>query len=369
MAAAGAGKTYGICKETIEILNTSSKRILLATYTNKGVESIMNEYKKQNCGVVDTRVDIKTWYQFLLSEMIKPYQNFVFRDENLVRSIDFTSMYGKPNFYKRGTKEHYLNRHNDVLVNTASELAFDINTTSRGKVIDRLAKVYSNIFIDEIQDIAGADLDLLGLFLDSPINITCVGDYKQATFRTHNARKNKKVTGCNIIDHFVSLEKRNSIEILYQKESRRFNQEICDFSNSIFADNNEIETRMQETAGNDGVYIIQYEDVEKYVSCYNPTILKYDIKTNTSRYESYNFGACKGMTFERVLIFPNGTLLAYLKGNKQLDSPSKYYVASTRARYSVVFVVEKLFETDRFKFTEIEIGGNKIKVSRFTRPM
>ena len=366
-AAAGAGKTYGICKQTMSNLNTSSKKILLVTYTNKGVESLANEYRKQNFGVIDERVDIKTWYQFLLSEMIKPYQNFILGQGNIVRSIDFTSMYGKPNFKKRGTKEHYLNRHNDVLVNAASELAVDCNTASEGKVVERLSKVYSHIYIDEIQDFVGVDLDLLNLIFGSSTHVTCVGDYKQATFRTHNAKKNKKTTGTNIIEHFNNLEKQSQVAITFHTKSRRFNQDICNFSNSIFPDGNEIETIMSETSDGDGVYLITACEMSKYISHYNPVVLKYDSKTTTFGYDSYNFGVCKGMTLERVLIFPNKPFLSFIKDGKSLSSPSKYYVASTRARYSMAFVVDKLFETDCFKFSEIEINGEKIKVSKYTK--
>lgn len=352
--------------EAIALIPSTSKKILLITYTNKGVEALKTEYSKQNCGVVDERADIKTWYQFLLAEMIKPYQSYIFKQENLVRSIDFTSMYGKPNYKKRGTKEHYLNRHNDVLVNAASELAVDCNTISDGKVIKRLEKVYAHIFIDEIQDIAGSDLDLLNLFLKSSISVTCVGDYKQATFRTHNAKKNRKVTGVNIIDHFNDLERKGVLEMQYNKMSRRFNQEICDFSNTIFGDDNEIETTMVETCENDGVYLLPADVIEEYIAHYHPVILKYDITTDTLGHISYNFGACKGMTFERTLIFPNGVFLSFLKG-KELNSPSKYYVASTRSKYSIGFVVDELFETTNFKATEIEIGNKKIKVCKYSK--
>ena len=53
VAAAGAGKTWGICQEVIKEAKNTKKKILITTYTNKGVESIETEYKKQNFGVID----------------------------------------------------------------------------------------------------------------------------------------------------------------------------------------------------------------------------------------------------------------------------------------------------------------------------
>ena len=86
MASAGSGKTWGICNEIINNRATSSKRILIVTYTNKGVESIKQEYQKQNSGIIDDFVDIKTWYQFLLSDLIKPYQKSIDRKSTRLNS-------------------------------------------------------------------------------------------------------------------------------------------------------------------------------------------------------------------------------------------------------------------------------------------
>ena len=102
MAAAGSGKTWGICNSVIKELEKTTKNILITTYTNKGVEAIINEFKNQNMGVLDCRVIVKTWYQFILSEMVKPYQSSVLGGYSIVKSIDFTKSYGFKNFNKKG---------------------------------------------------------------------------------------------------------------------------------------------------------------------------------------------------------------------------------------------------------------------------
>ena len=71
------------------------------------------------------------------------------------------------------------------------------------------------------------------------------------------------------------------------------------------------------------------------------------------------------MTFDRVAIFPNKKYKEFLQKGTKLDSPCKYYVSATRAKYSIVFVVEKLFENDNFKYTEIKLGNNVIRVSKY----
>ena len=124
-------------------------------------------------------------------------------------------------------------------------------------------------------------------------------------------------------------------------------------------------TVMNQTTEHDGVFLIHKNDVSLYTRIFNPTILKYDIRTDTMGLNSYNFGQCKGLTFDRVLIFPNKSYIQFLKG-KELTAPSKYFVAATRPKYSLAFVVESLFNNNRFKLSEIVLDGAKITVSKYT---
>lgn len=364
MAAAGAGKTHDICKEVIENAKTTNKKILITTYTNKGIESIEKEYKKQNNGVIDKNVVILSWFQFLLRELVKPYQSSILNKINIINSIDFNHQYGYINFNSRGTPKHYMLT-NNILSNTVSEFAIDSNIKSNNKVIQRLGEIYSHIYIDEIQDLAGEDIEILNLLFNSKIQIQCVGDVKQSTYTTYNAKKNKKITGIHLIDFFKELERKGIITLLFNNKTRRFGREICEFSNSIFNDkNNRIESDKIYKEENQGVYLLDKKDFENYFKIYKPTILKFDAKTKID-YDSLNFGQCKGMTFDRVAIFPNKKYKEFLQNGTSLDSPCKYYVSATRARYSIVFVVEKLFENDNFKYTNINLEDNSIKVSKY----
>ena len=254
---------------------------------------------------------------------------------------------------------------NNILSNTVSEFAIDSNIKSNNKVMQRLEEIYSHIYIDEIQDLAGEDIEILNLFFNSKIQIQCVGDVKQSTYTTYNAKKNKKITGIHLIDFFKELERKGIITLVFNNKTRRFGREICEFSNSICNDkNNRIESDKIYKEENQGVYLLDKKDFENYFKIYKPTILKFNAKTKID-YDSLNFGQCKGMTFDRVAIFPNKKYKEFLQNGTSLDSPCKYYVSATRARYSIVFVVEKLFENDNFKYTNINLEDNIIKVSKY----
>ena len=200
-AAAGNGKTYSICKKAKEAIQSSNKYILLISYTNEGIKSLEREYRKQNNGILDDRITILSWYSFLLSELIHPYQSLVkfstnnteeYLPENFVKSIAFYENGSYRQHYKSTDKKYFFNHNNDIRKDYASNLAYRCYVDSQGKSIQRIEKIYSHIFIDELQDYAGYDLDIINRLFDSNVNILCVGDYKQSTFRTNNARKNSQ---------------------------------------------------------------------------------------------------------------------------------------------------------------------------------
>lgn len=59
------------------------------------------------------------------------------------------------------------------------------------------------------------------------------------------------------------------------------------------------------------------------------------------KYAAINMGESKGLTYDRVLIYPTGTMKNWMKDrskNLQPKTRSQFYVAITRARYSVGIV-------------------------------
>lgn len=365
ISAAGSGKTYDICHDALNVVSNGCKKVLIVTYTNRGENAVETEIRKQNKGVLHPQIAIKTWYRFLLSDAIKPYQRYITGggSYNVLKGIDYSQTFGSINFQRKGTRARYLTKAGNVISNQASELACFLDEKSDGKIINRLSEIYSNIYFDEVQDLAGYDIELLKLLLDSDISITCCGDNKQATFSTHNAKKNKNQTGKNIWQFFGSLE---NVEIEKNLASRRFNQDICCFANRIFPIGDPITTIMDEKTEHDGVFLISEDDVEAYNQQYHPQVLRYDAKTVIEKYHTVNFGACKGETFDRVLIFPNGPLTNFVMKGTVLNSPEKYYVGVTRPRYSIALVLKTVPKTLRgYKHVEIDCMQKIIKALQY----
>lgn len=83
------------------------------------------------------------------------------------------------------------------------------------------------------------------------------------------------------------------------------------------------------------------EDVDSYLNSFNPVQLRNSKSTTvSSKRPVMNFGASKGQSFDRVLIYPTAPIIKWILKGSELkpEARSKLYVAVTRARYSVAFV-------------------------------
>jgi len=72
-------------------------------------------------------------------------------------------------------------------------------------------------------------------------------------------------------------------------------------------------------------------------------VLRYSAATKCDPHVAMNFGESKGLTFDRVLIYPHGPARKWLASGDigyVAKSTAKMYVAATRARYSVAFVYD-----------------------------
>jgi len=332
VAAAGSGKTTFIVNEA---LKNAPKKTLIVTFTNKNREEIEKKIISLH-GYIPNYIVVKSWYSFLLADLIRPYQNVIY--EERIEGVYFPNGPINRYFSKSNIKAYFLNAKNEVNKDRLSELAELIAQKSEYKNITRLSELYDYLFIDEVQDMAGYDLEIFDFLMYSPINTLFVGDIRQATYSTNNTIKNKKYRGMNIINYFLERESICKIDQSLNI-NHRCNQMICDFADSLFTDLVSTVSKNEECTGHDGVFIIHPDHVEQYIYTYNPQCLRYDARTLLPK--AINFGDSKGLTFDRVLIKPTAKMEQYLKnGELNLDETTlaKFYVAVTRAKYSVVII-------------------------------
>lgn len=355
LSVAGFGKTYWICHEALRLVRSDScARILITTFTNENIDTITKELKKQNGGMLPDRITIVSWYRFLLRDWIRPYQSaFPGIGINTIRSFNYNRnprMFG----FSKADVERYVDSQGDVWKDHASELAFEIEKKSGRGSSERIARMFRYIFIDEIQDFMGYDINLVESLLARDIGFACVGDEKQSTLQTHYTNKNKKTTCANIRTWAKRQEAMGRLSVQEESMSRRFNSDICSFANAVSPGGMVMTTCMKESTGHDGVFCISRDSVMPYVGKFKPNVLRYNNTIETMNLPAMNFGESKGDTYERVLVFINGPIEKFLTKKTPFSSPAKYYVGVTRPRDSLAFVVDDL-STIRSEFVETEI--------------
>jgi DNA helicase II / ATP-dependent DNA helicase PcrA len=186
-------------------------------------------------------------------------------------------------------------------------------------------------------------LAVIEMLLKSGIPLTIVGDPRQCTYSTNNSSKNSRYRDFQILEKVFEWEAAGLCRVETHAHSHRCNQQICDFVNELWPNLEPTRSLSNATTGHDGLFLVSPRAADAYVQAFDPTILKYDRRTDTHGYPALNFGSSKGLTFDRVLIFPHGPIRNYLKSADVDDvrgSLCKFYVAVTRARHSVAFVYD-----------------------------
>lgn len=334
IAAAGGGKTTQLATRAKQ----AASKVAVIAYTNNSVDEITAKLYALGASIPEN-VEIWSWYSFLLQELARPYQNEILtrRIEGL-SWVEGRSARGVP---RAKPGPFFLNRTGNIYSDKLSQFIVETNAQSGGRVVKRLEQRFQTILIDEVQDLAGWDLELIQMLLRSKIEVSMVGDHRQATYSTNNALKNKAYAGAKILDMFRKWEKAKLLTVTYANATRRCNQQIADLADTFYPADQKTVSRNLAVTGHDGVFLLSPKAVDEYVETYNPQILRLDRKTKCDDRSAMNFGESKGMTFDRVLIYPHGKGKQWLTTGdyKQVMSvAAKMYVGITRARYSVAFV-------------------------------
>lgn len=350
IAAAGSGKTTRLINEAI---GRPQSKILITTYTEANEAEIRKKFFER-CGCVPSHVNVQTWYSFLLKHGVRPYQGQM--TDRRIEGINLVS--GRSAVYiKEGDLKHYIDKSNCIYTDKLSKFVLKCDELSGGRVIDRVASLFDEIFVDEVQDLAGYDLLVLEAFMDSTIRVLLVGDPRQGTYTTSNSPKLARFNKSKIIEYFRVLEKERedvSIDDTTLLVNYRCNRDIRALSDSLYPDYPESGGSSVEVTGHDGIFFIRQAMADHYIERYQPIQLRHNITTKVSeKGDRMNFGASKGLTFDRVLIYPTKPYLEWIKDNSSqlaTDSRAKLYVALTRARFSVGIIVSDRFFSKKFVF-------------------
>jgi hypothetical protein len=336
IAAAGSRKTEFVVNEA---LAHDGKRVLITTYTLNNLGCIKDRiYGKASR--IPPHITITSWYGFLLNQWCRPYQRAVLGLPGLIRGLDFASP--RSRFIRQSQAQpYYCNRAGDLYADWTADFAVKVNDATGGDVVHRLEAMYDEIYVDEVQDLVGYDLDVLDALLGSEIHIVMVGDPRQHTYATNQNMRNRKYRGAGLWYWFA--ERKHICELATKTVSYRSNQAICDFADALFPHLPGTTSANAEITTPTGILMLKPAELGDYIATHSPAVLRHSVTSNTLSFGGMNFGASKGSTFDHVVIFPTQPIKQYLNtrdpGVLADEARSKLYVALTRARHSVAFVV------------------------------
>lgn len=334
IAAAGSGKTTCLVEEA---LKNKDKRVLITTYTQANEAEIRKKIIEVN-KCIPQNITVQTWFSFLLKHGVRPFQTAIYEKKikGLLLVNEQSAQYVSED---KHFEKHYFTPDRKLFTDKLSKFVIRCNEKTNGAVVDRISRIYSHIYVDEVQDLAGYDLDILKLLLNCNSNILLVGDPRQGTYATNSAPKYKQFKKTQII-YFFNSRLKDSIEIDNKSLNTNYRciESICTLSDKLFPDMPGVQSGNKNTTDHDGVFFVREADAEKYLKTYLPFQLRDSRRTSVNdSYPVMNFGESKGLSFDRVLIYPTKPFLNWLHKGAELapTSRSKLYVALTRARQSV----------------------------------
>jgi DNA helicase-2/ATP-dependent DNA helicase PcrA len=325
-----------------EALANRERRIAIITYTTNNTREIIKRFGEMNSGV-PKHVDVVTWFGFLLRECARPYQRSKYADKR-IESLLFVNQQSAKYIAEDDTARHYFANGDLIYSDKIAKFVVECEERSSQSVSARLGQIYTDVFIDEFQDLAGWDLEVVRSLLESGIRVTLVGDPRQHIYSTNPSSKNKQYLGSGIVKLLQKWKKDGLCALEPMSGTWRCNSAICGFVNSLWPGMDSMISARTDTTEHDGVFLVPKNAVDDYMRRYSPQVLRHDKRAETFGREALNFGLAKGLEFERVLIVPTGPVRKYLQTGELTHveaARDKLHVAVTRARHSVAFVYDE----------------------------
>lgn len=345
LAVAGSRKTQSIVDACAN--GESGKRRLVLTYTLTGQYDLQQRLTAA-CDPTNMP-DVCGWYAFLLRHWIRPFLPLKYPGRRLTGlNFDGVPASNAQGYIIASGAPRFLDSESRAYRRFVSKLAIDVAEAAEGTVLSRLQRMYDEIYVDEVQDMTGYDLDILEQLLGSTADVHLVGDIRQSVFDTNpQDPRLPQYRGLKMIDWFKAQEAAGRLQINFSSTTWRSVQSIATFADSLFDPALGFgATVSQQTASSDhdGIFAVALADLDSYLASHQPVCLRASVATPIPEgITATNFGVAKGLTYKRVLVFPTGPMKTFLWKGTLLTPKSAcgLYVGVTRAVHSVAFVLEK----------------------------
>lgn len=328
LAVAGSGKTSYL----IDRLDETSQ-VLVITYTINNYHNIRLRIIKR-FGYMPDNIVLFSYFSFLYSFCFKPFLNMRLG----TKGINFNPCRNR--FAKN--RERYIDRSGRLYSNRIAKLLEEVEVIPDIK--KRLNKYFDRILIDEIQDFAGHDFNLLPAIVSTGLDVTLVGDFFQHTFDTsRDGNINKNLHN----DHDGYKSRCGDIGLVVEtsllRRSYRCSPSVCAFVTDHLGI--DIQSHRDDATN---IALIKDQDEADVIFADNEIIKLFYKDSGKYPCRSSNWGGVKGDDhFGKICVVLNGaSYSAYQQNSLRRLAPqsrNKLYVAITRARDDLYFVPETLY--------------------------
>jgi len=339
LAVAGSGKTRGLVEYCASL--PTDRRVAVLTFTQAN-QAVLRTRLAAAAGD-HLAIEVMGWFAFLLRHFARPFLPFKFPGQRVL-GFNFD---GQPHRMAQGIAR-FLDSAGAAYASELGRLANELIEESNGSLMRRLESIYDEILIDEVQDLSAHDWSILDALLHSSIEVTMVGDFRQAVLATNpRSLKHKKYAYAGAIEWFREREEGGLVEISDSCITHRCRPEIAVFADTIFGPTwgfPPTESKNSRETGHDGVFLVHPDNVSAYVEVFSPQCLRHSASSGKKFDLDYmNFKAAKGTEHQRVLIVPTAGIEKFLHAGVALEAgpAAVFYVASTRAFQSVAIAVAK----------------------------
>jgi len=280
-----------------------------------------------------------TWFSFLLAHGVRPFPARYF-----AHRID--RMYfdqGRPRQRAgiiRGDEDYYCPVPGVVYRSRLSDLVVLCDEQWKGAVIDRICSIFDMILVDEGQDFAGYDFNILLSLMNASERMIIVGDPRQQTYRTNAGLAN---SGFRDVFEFFAKNSSCQIDTTSLCTTHRCPADIICLANQLYP-------RLPEVLPSAGVSqgtitILTQKEFPSWAKSHDErlTVLRYSARSKTpAGYPTMNMGESKGLTLGNVAIFPTGDMRKWVKDHQialKDETRAKLYVAITRTSRDLAFVL------------------------------
>ena len=333
LAVAGSGKTTYL----ISLLNLE-QRFLLVTYTRNNYEHLKRSVIRK-FGYFPDNIKVLKYFQFVYSFCYKPFCGL----DKKANGICF-ELPPDHSRYRPGTDEFYRTKSGRLYHN---RIAHYCSTQCADGIKARLDKYYDFFLIDEVQDFAGHDFNLLMSILPDRCETICVGDFYQHTYDTSLDGNVRSSLYKKYRPYIKKWEKVGvNVDTSSLARTRRCSMDVCDCVKGLGIE-------IESTGEAKGTVSFVDEELACEEIINNPSIPKLFLKDSGKFYcAGLNWGASKGMdSFEDVCVVLNKSSFDLYKKSKLTNlnpqTKNKLYVACTRAHRNLYIMSYKWLEKYR----------------------